>query len=45
MKHKYPDDGGLKNPVRPFDPYWGFRMIKEHFREEQFKKAQLELDL
>lgn len=32
MKHKYPDDGGLKEPVRDFrDGFDGFAMIREHF--------------
>jgi hypothetical protein len=32
MKHKYPDDGGLKEPVRDFkEGFDGFAMIREHF--------------
>ena len=32
-KPKYPDDGGLGEPVREFhEGFNGFDMIKEHFR-------------
>ena len=53
MKHKYPDDGGLKEPVRGFkEGFDGFAMIREHFgiqriqpdplsRAEQFEITRL----
>lgn len=42
---KYPDDGGLKKQVRPFDPSGGAKLLKHLLYEESFRNRQLDLDL
>jgi hypothetical protein len=46
MKRMYPDDGGLKQQVKPFDhTFSGYSLLREVFGTERFKRAQLELPL
>lgn len=45
MKPKYPDDGGLKEPVRSFDEAFdGFKMIREHFGIQRIAPDPLSWD-
>jgi hypothetical protein len=42
MSHKYPDDGGLKEPVRDFNEgFDGFAMIRKHFTMQRIEPDPL----